>query len=107
MGRRTRRRAADAVTPKAKTKPRDHQARVSVSDDVWREFRNVVGNESIATYLGRLVERAVERDRARRIRNGTLSEEALLESLERAQEIHADLGAMVVRLERLLGDRRK
>lgn len=106
MGRRTRRRAADAVTPKSNSKPRDHQARVSVSDDVWREFRNVVGNDSIARYLGRLVERSVERDRARRVRNGTLSEDALLESLERAKELHADLGAMVVRLERLLGDRK-
>lgn len=107
MGRRTRRRAANATTPKARTTPRDHQARVNVSDEVWREFRDVVGYDSIAAYLGRLVERAVERDRMRRMREGTLSEQALLDSLERAQELHADLGVMEKRLERLLGDRRE
>lgn len=103
MGRRTRRRAAGAATPKSRARKRDHQARVKVSDEVWREFRDVVGNDSIAVYLGRLVERAVERDRARRVREGTVDELELLDALERAQELHADLGAMVARLERWLG----
>ena len=102
MGHRTRRRAAEAAAPKAKAATRDHQARVNVSDQVWREFRDVVGNDSIAAYLGRLVERAVERNRARRIREGTVGELALLDALERARELHTDLSAVTERLERRL-----
>lgn len=102
MGRRTRRRDAGATTTTAKAKPRDHQARVNVSDEVWREFRDVVGNDSIAAYLGRLVERAVERDRARRVREDSVNDLQLLDALERARELHADLSAMVERLERRL-----
>ncbi len=58
---------------------------------MWREFRDVVGNDSIAAYLGRLVERAVERDRVRRIREGTVDDLVLLDALERARELHSDL----------------
>ncbi len=100
MGRRTRRRAAGAATPKSRARRRDHQARVNVSDEVWREFRDVVGNDSIAAYLGRLVERAVERDRARRVREGSVDQLQLLDALKRARELHGDLAAMVARLER-------
>lgn len=102
MGRRARRRAGGAAATQAKAVTRDHQARVNVSDEAWREFRDVVGNDSIAAYLGRLVEQAVERNRLRRIREGTVSELALLDALERAQELHADLSGMVERLERRL-----
>jgi len=76
---------------------------VNVSDETWREFRDVVGNDSIAVYLGRLVERAVERDRARRVREGGVDQLQLLDALERARELYEDLGAMVARLERWLG----
>ena len=85
---------------------RDHQARVNVSDEVWREFRDVVGNDSIAAYLGRLVERAVERDRARRVREGTVDDLQLLDALGRARELHSDLAAIVAWLERRLDTRR-
>jgi hypothetical protein len=84
------------------THTRDHQARVSVSDETWREFRDVVGNDSIAAYLGRLVEREVERERARRVREGTVDDVELREALERARELHDDLSAIVARLERRL-----
>jgi hypothetical protein len=73
---------------------------------VWREFRAVVGNDSIAAYLGRLVERAVERDRARRVRDGTVDDLELLEALERARELHSDLAGIVAWLERRLDTRR-
>jgi hypothetical protein len=102
MGRRTRRRATDVAAPKAKTKTRDHQARINVSDEVWREFRDIVGYESIAAYLGRLVERAVERDRARPLREDAISDPQLIDALARPRELHEDLGSIVERLERRL-----
>ncbi|HEX8121867.1 MAG TPA: hypothetical protein VF549_11440 [Solirubrobacteraceae bacterium] len=86
---------------------RDHQARVNVSDEVWREFRDVVGNDSIAAYLGRLVERAVERERVRRVREGTVDDLQLLDALERARELHSDLTSIVAWLERRVEDARR
>lgn len=106
MGRRARRRAAGSTAPSRRQRTRDHQARVNVSDEVWREFREVVGNDSIAGYLGRLVERAVERDRVRRVREGTVDDLQLLDALERARELHADLAAIIAWLERRLNTRR-
>ncbi len=79
---------------------------MNVSDEVWREFRDVVGNDSIAAYRGRLVERAVERDRVRRVREGTVDDLQLLDALERARELHSDLTAIVAWLERRLDARR-
>jgi hypothetical protein len=102
MGRRARRRGGGASTPKPGLKTRDHQARVNVSDEAWREFRDVVGNDSIAAYLGLLVERAVERDRVRRVREGTVDDLQLLDALERARELHSDLTGIVAWLERRL-----
>ena len=107
MGRRTRRRAAAVATSNAGTSTRAHQARVNVSDETWREFRRVIGNDSIAAYLGRLVEQAVERNIARRIREGDVREQELLDALERARELHSDLGATVERLECRLDQARR
>jgi len=45
----------------------------------------------------------VERDRVRQIREGTVDGLELLDALERARELHEDLGAIVARLERWLG----
>ena len=79
---------------------RDHQARVKVSDDVWSEFRETTRNSSVAIALGDLVTREVDRYRARRVREGSADEQELLEALERAQELHAELAELVRRLER-------
>lgn len=106
MGRRARRGAAGPAPPSRRQRKRDHQARVNVSDEVWREFRDVVGNDSIAAFLGRLVERTVERDRVRRLREGTVDDLVLLDALERARELHSDLAAIVAWLERRLESRR-
>ena len=103
MGRRARRRAGGTAASGSATHTRDHQARVSVSDETWREFRDVVGDESIASYLGRLVEREVGRARARRVREGAVDEMELLDALARARELHGDVSAIVARLERRLG----
>jgi hypothetical protein len=106
MGRRTRRRAATAATPRSAARRRDHQALVNVSDEVRREFRDVVGNDSIAAYLGRLVERAVERERARRVRAGTVDDLLLLDALERVRELQSELTSIVGWLERRLDPER-
>lgn len=96
MGRRSRRRTA-SKTPAPR---RDHQARVKVSDDVWADFREATRNSSVAIALGELVAREVDRYRARRVREGSADEQELLEALERARELHAELAGLVKRLER-------
>ena len=75
-------------------------ARVHVSDDVWAEFRRAAGNTPMSQVLGRLVEREVERARARRIRHGTVDDQLVLDALERARELHEDVAAIIERLER-------
>ena len=73
MGRRSRKQA----TGRAATRPaatRDHMARVHVSDEVWAEFRRAAGNTPMSHVLGRLVEREVERDRGRQIRQGSVDD---------------------------------
>ncbi len=51
--------------------------------------------------LGRLVTREVERYRSRRLHDGQLEPDQLLEALERARQQQADLEAIVERLEAL------
>lgn len=98
MGRRSRRRTSSG-TP---APTRDHQARVKVSDDVWTGFRAATRNSSVAIALGDLVTREVDRYRARRVREGSADERELLEALERAHELHAELAELVKRIERRL-----
>jgi hypothetical protein len=81
---------------------RDHQARVKVSDDVWSDFRAATRNSSVSIALGDLVTREVDRYRARRVREGSVDEQELLEALERAHELHAELTELVKRIERRL-----
>jgi hypothetical protein len=75
---------------------------VKVSDDVWTDFRAATRNSSVSIALGDLVTREVDRYRARRVREGSADEEELLAALERAHELHAELAALVKRLERRL-----
>ena len=70
-------------------------ARVHVSDDVWAEFRRAAGNTPMSQILGRLVEREVERDPARRIRQGTVDDQVVLDALERARELQDDVVAII------------
>jgi hypothetical protein len=81
---------------------RDHQARVKVSDDVWTDFRAATRNSSVSIALGDLVTREVDRYRALRVREGSADEQELIEALERAYELHAELAELVKRLERRL-----
>jgi hypothetical protein len=75
---------------------------VKVSDDVWTDFRATTRNRSVSIALGDLVTREVDRYRARRVREGLADEQELMETLERAHELHAELAALVKRLERRL-----
>lgn len=100
MGRRTRRRAAAGLRQPAASPPRDRQARVKVPDDVWQDFRQLTHAETVGEALGRLVTREVERWRTARIREGSADDRAVLDALERAHELQADLAAVVAYLER-------
>src|SRR4051794_316799 len=100
MGRRNRRRARTDPHQKRAPAIRDRQARVKVTDDVWEDFRILTRSEGVGEALGRLVTREVERWRTARIRNGSADDQAVLDALERAHELQADLAAIVGRLER-------
>lgn len=101
MARRRRRDKPRTSPPKPPPK-RDRMARVQVADDVWTDFRALAANDAISTVLGRLVEREVDRYRARRLKAGTLDDTELVDALERAHQLHDQLAAIVARLERRL-----
>ncbi|WP_346279977.1 hypothetical protein [Pseudonocardia sp.] len=75
---------------------------MKVSDDVWTDFRTANRNSSVAIALGDLVTREVDRYRARRVQEGSADEQELMEALERANELHAELAELVKRIERRL-----
>src|SRR4051812_18687548 len=99
MGRRHRRRAGQPIDISTTSAPRDHQARVKVTDDVWRDFRLVAAYRSVAVALGDRVTGAVERYRADRLRAGHADDRELLAALDRARELYDDVGAIVARPE--------
>ncbi len=74
-------------------------ARVSVTDEVWVDFRAAIGFRPISEALGELVEREVQRYRSQRLRAGELEPRELLAALERAREQQADLEAIIALLE--------
>jgi hypothetical protein len=77
-------------------------ARVRVTDEVWAEFRAAAGLQPINLLLGELVERHLQRVRSEQLRHGKLEDADLIEALDRAHELHRDLGAIVTRLEQRL-----
>ena len=105
MGRRSRRRNATDAGPPPRPRPavRDHQARVKVDADVWRDFKLAIGYRSVAAALGDLVTREVDRARVARVREGTADDQQLLDALERAARLQAELALIVRALERRLG----
>jgi hypothetical protein len=76
-------------------------ARVQVADDVWADFRAAAGNRPISEVLGELVSREVDRYRSKRLRDGRLDPDELVDALGDARRQHADLAVIVERLERL------
>jgi hypothetical protein len=77
-------------------------ARIRVSDEVWADFRTSAGLTPLNVRLGELVKRDVERYRSRRLREGQLDDDELIDALERARDLHGDLATLVERLERRL-----
>lgn len=61
------------------SKPRDRMARVHVTDDVWADFRQLAGAQPISAVLGELVEREVDRYRARRLKAGQRDDTELVD----------------------------
>lgn len=76
-------------------------ARVSVTDDIWADFRIALGHRSVSDALGAFVEGEVERYRSRRVREGQLEPRELVDALEQARRQRDDLAAIVERLEAL------
>jgi alkylhydroperoxidase family enzyme len=101
MGRRGRQRGKAAGGPSAAAVP-THMARVRVSDEVWADFCAAAGHRSISLRLSELVEQDVREYRRRQVAAGTVDDRELLATLERARVLHADLTAVVGRLERRL-----
>jgi hypothetical protein len=75
-------------------------ARVRVDDAVWRDFREAIGDRSVAEVLGNFVEAEVARWHRRRASDDrSLTDRELAEALERAQTLSTTLTAIVARLE--------
>lgn len=66
------------------------------------DFRAAAGQQPLNLLLGELVQRHVDRYRARRLQDGELDDTELLDALDRARELHSDLAALVTRLEQRL-----
>jgi hypothetical protein len=102
MGRRSRRRSLTERKPSA---IRDHQARVKVSDATWAAFREAAGQRAISGVLGELVEREVDRHHRYRATAGDVTDAELVEALDQAHELHAQLAQMIAEAERRLNAR--
>jgi hypothetical protein len=103
MGRRGRQRARSVrAGDSAESSARDHMARVRVSDDVWADFRAAAGELPLSYVLAKLVEGEVRRYRRQRVASGGVTDRELLAALAQARELHAELAAVVARLERRL-----
>ena len=103
MGRRNRSRTRAEGAPRK----RDHQARVRASDEAWQTYRVSLAGRSIAEALGGLVEREVSAHRRRLAQRDDAAAAEVLAALEASRELHAELAAIVDRLERLAGRRKQ
>jgi hypothetical protein len=83
--------------------PRDHMARVTVTDDVWAEFAQAVRLEgrSVSAALGELVRADVGRRRRAAGSTEAASARRAVLALEDAKELAASLTALTARLESL------
>lgn len=77
-------------------------ARVYATDEVWADFRAAAEPYPLNVKLGELVQREVDRYRSRRLREGQLDDQELVDALARARELHEELAEIVARLERRL-----
>jgi hypothetical protein len=77
---------------------RDHMARVHVDHQTWAAFKQAAGPVPISEVLGQLVTKHVDRQAARRVRDGSVDDRQLLDALAQARELHTDVAAIVARL---------
>src|SRR3954467_9115279 len=105
MGRRSRKRTAPGSRPSAAAGV-GQTARVSVDDATWREFRQAIGDRSVAQVLGAFVESRVAHWHRRRVEDVSLTEDELVDAVERARVLAETLELLAVRLEARLQDRR-
>src|SRR3954447_17260087 len=98
MGRRSRKRTAPASRPSAAAGV-GQTARVSVDDATWREFRQSIGDQSVAQVLGTFVESRVARWHRRRVEEVSLTDDELVDAVERARALSETLGLLATRLE--------
>jgi len=80
-------------------------ARVQVDDATWQGFKRAAGDTPISELLGQLVTRHVHNHQARQAEAATIDDRELLDALERATELHRNLGRLVERLEHRVGRR--
>lgn len=84
---------------------RDHMARVHVDDETWAAFKQAAGPIPISEVLGQLVAKHVDCHVVRRIRDPNVADRQLVDALEQARELHADVESIVARLEQRLDHR--
>src|SRR4051794_39906531 len=100
MGRRSRRRSSTDDTHQPRSTSTGQTARVRVDDTIWRDFREAIGERSVAEALGEFVEAEVARWHRRRAEDDqSLTDRELAEALDRAETLSATLIALVERLE--------
>jgi hypothetical protein len=99
MGKRGRRRDGEVAKP---VRPAWQTARVRIDDATWAEYRQSLGERSVAEELGAHVEGEVAQWRRRRASRAELDERELVELLERIEATRATLESLAARLERRL-----
>jgi hypothetical protein len=104
MGRRSRRRTSDQSPAPARS-PASRIARVHVDDATWSEFRQAIGDRSVAEVLGRYVELEVARAQRDGLSGAEMTERELADALERAAALTQTLQRVTVRLEARLSRR--
>lgn len=99
MGRRQRARAA--ADPLAPPPAATQTARVRVSDELWRDFRQAIGDRHVSEALADCVEQEVARWHAARLRNAeNLTADEIQAALRRIGELEKSLERLTVRLSR-------
>jgi hypothetical protein len=105
VGRRSRRRASDQdhAPPRHAA---SRIARVHVDDATWSEFRQAIGDRSVAEVLGRYVEREVAQAQRDRLNGAEMTERELANALDRAAALTQTLQRVTLLLQARQSHRR-
>lgn len=80
-------------------------ARIRVSDATLVGVQARRRRQTAVAVLGRLVEAAIRRDRAQRVRENDVSAREIMDALDRAQELRDEVAGLTATLEFLQADR--